>query len=114
MDVKTAFLNGKLHEKVFIRQPEGFVEEGKENLVCQLKKNRYGLKQLPHYWNIAVDDYLKQMNLVQTESDPCLYVSKNGAETVIIAVYTDDILIAAKTDEMMIEVKAAITDNFYV
>ena len=47
MDVKTAFLNGELHEKVFIRQPEGFVEEGKENLVCQLKKSIYGLKQSP-------------------------------------------------------------------
>ena len=114
MDVKTAFLNGELHEKVFIRQPEGFVVEGKENLVCQLKKSIYGLKQSPRCWNIAIDDYLKQMKFVQTEGDPCLYVSKNGAETVIIAVYVDDILIATKTDERMTEVKAAITDRFDV
>ena len=50
----------------------------------------------------------------QTEGDPCLYVSKNGAETIIIAVYVDDILIATKTDERMTEVKAAITDRFDV
>ena len=44
MDVKTAFLNGELKEKVFMKQPEGFVKEGKENLVCGLKKSIYGLK----------------------------------------------------------------------
>ena len=34
MDIKTAFLNGELTEEVFIKQPKGFVEEGKENLIC--------------------------------------------------------------------------------
>ena len=30
MDVKTAFLNGDLHEYVFMQQPECFTKEGKE------------------------------------------------------------------------------------
>ena len=75
MDVKTAFLNGKLQEEVFIRQPEGFVEQGKENHVCRLKKSIYGLKQSPRCWNMTIDDHLKKMKFQQTEGDPCLYVS---------------------------------------
>ena len=45
MDVKTAFLNGDLYEEVYMKQTEGFVIDGKENMVCRLQKSIYGLKQ---------------------------------------------------------------------
>ncbi|RVX13624.1 Retrovirus-related Pol polyprotein from transposon TNT 1-94 [Vitis vinifera] len=45
MDVKTTFLNGDLDEDVYMEQPTGFVEVGKEDLVCNLNKSIYGLKQ---------------------------------------------------------------------
>ena len=41
MDVKTAFLNGDLEEKIYMEQPEGFVVPGKENKVCKLVKSLY-------------------------------------------------------------------------
>ncbi|KAI5338280.1 hypothetical protein L3X38_017551 [Prunus dulcis] len=47
MDVKIVFLHGDLEETIFMAQPEGFVEYGKENLLCQLRKSLYGLKQSP-------------------------------------------------------------------
>ena len=46
LDITTSFLNGTI-EEVFMRQPDGFVVEGKENLVCKLKRSLYGLKQSP-------------------------------------------------------------------
>ena len=48
MDVKTTFLNGDLSEEVYMSQPEGFKENGKENMVCRLKRSIYGLKQAFH------------------------------------------------------------------
>jgi hypothetical protein len=45
MDVKTAFLNGNLHETVYMAQPEGFVVNEKEQMACKLNKLIYGLKQ---------------------------------------------------------------------
>jgi len=47
MDVKTALLNGDLHESEYMVQPEGFVMEGKEQLGCKLKKSIYGLNRHP-------------------------------------------------------------------
>ena len=54
------------------------------------------------------------MKFVQTKGDPCLYVSTDGAETIIIAVYVDDILIGGKTDKRITEVKVAVAERFEV
>ena len=45
MDVKTAFLNGKLDEVIYMDQPEGFKVSGQEGKVCKLNRSIYGLKQ---------------------------------------------------------------------
>ena len=44
MDVVTAFLNGQLDEDIYMRQPEGYIQPGKEHLVCKLEKLLYALK----------------------------------------------------------------------
>ena len=111
MDVTTAFLNGKLKEDVYMKQPEGFIENGKEGLICKLKRSIYGLKQAPRCWNAVLDSKLKQMGFKQTTGDPCLYTSTEG-EPFIIAVYVDDILLAGKSEERIKEVKGNLTQSF--
>ncbi|GMF42807.1 unnamed protein product [Phytophthora fragariaefolia] len=47
LDVKTAFLNAYLDEEIYMEQPVGYVQRGKEDHVCVLRKSLYGLKQAP-------------------------------------------------------------------
>ena len=50
MDVKIAFLYEDLHKEIYMQQSEGFEEEGKDKLMCRLKKSLYDLKQAPREW----------------------------------------------------------------
>ncbi|XP_073121349.1 uncharacterized protein [Henckelia pumila] len=50
MDVKSAFLNGKLQEEVFVEQPPGFTNHQFSDHVYHLNKALYGLKQAPRSW----------------------------------------------------------------
>ncbi|GJY78149.1 retrovirus-related pol polyprotein from transposon TNT 1-94 [Tanacetum coccineum] len=50
MDVKSAFLNGKLNEEVFVKQPPSFESSEFPDYVCKLDKALYGLKQALKAW----------------------------------------------------------------
>ena len=50
IDIKTAFLNGKLEEEVYMECPEGVYEIAKADYVWQLVKAIYGLRQSQQVW----------------------------------------------------------------
>ena len=115
MDVSTAFLHGELTEEVYMQQPEGFIESGKEHLVCHLQRSICGLKQSPRCWNHTLDSRMKEMGFIQapTPSDPCLYVdSDSEGEIFIVAVYVDDIILGGKSESKLMEVKKELSKTF--
>ncbi|GJW06074.1 retrovirus-related pol polyprotein from transposon TNT 1-94 [Tanacetum coccineum] len=78
MDVKMAFLNGKLCEVVYSSQPEGFVDPDKPNHVYRLKKALYGHKQAPHAWYDMLTSFLLSQEFSKGVVDPTLFTRKAG------------------------------------
>ena len=86
-------------------QPDGYIQEGNEHLLCKLKKLFYELKQSPRCWNTALDDQLKSLQFVQSNADPCVYVWRKSGSVIIIEVYVDGLIMIANTAEEMQNVK---------
>ncbi|GJS88788.1 retrotransposon protein, putative, ty1-copia subclass [Tanacetum coccineum] len=62
MDVKTAFLNGRLNKDVYMVQPEWFVNHKHPRRVCKLQRCIYGLKQAYRSWNKRFDEEINKMD----------------------------------------------------
>jgi hypothetical protein len=69
MDVKGAYLNRILKEKVYMHQLEGYDDE--TGRCCLLIKTLYGLKQAGQEWNNELDQKLKKHRFSCLCSDPC-------------------------------------------
>ena len=119
MDVKTAFLQGDLDEEIFMKQPEGYIDEERPNHVCRLNKSIYGLKQAARCWNSSIDTFLLSTEYRKCTADPCVYmksVKRQDGEIdfVIIALYVDDILLFSNNSEMLKREKLALAKRFDV
>jgi hypothetical protein len=73
LDVKTAFLHGELKETIYMHQLKGFIVEGKEDHVCQLRRSLYGLKQSPKQWYKHFDCFMVGHGYTRSSHDSCVY-----------------------------------------
>lgn len=92
LDVKTAFLNARLKDDVYIHPPWGV--KCKENEVLKLNKSLYGLKQAAKCWNDEINSFLMKLEFKRSEADCCLYSRYTEKGLVYLLLYVDDIIIA--------------------
>lgn len=112
MDIKIAFLNGDLHEDVYVLQPHGFVQIGKENKVCKLHKALYGLKQAPRAWYEKIHAYLTARGFQNSPTKSTLYVNCVDDVVLVIVFYVDDMLLIGPSETHIVEFKANLTASF--
>ena len=103
MDVKTAFLNGRLEESIYMIQPKGFIAKGQEHK--ELQRSIYGLKQASRSWNIRFDKAAKSFGFEQSIDEPCVYSKIRDGKVVFLILYVDDILIIANDVGSLTSVK---------
>ncbi|GKB67543.1 retrovirus-related pol polyprotein from transposon TNT 1-94 [Tanacetum coccineum] len=93
MDVKSAFLNGKISEEVYVQQPPGFESSEFPNHVCKLDKALYGLKQAPRAWYETLFKFLFQHKFIRASRPDiqfstclCARYQANPKESHLVAV----------------------------
>jgi Reverse transcriptase (RNA-dependent DNA polymerase) len=72
MDVKGVFLNSKLEEEIYMRQPEGFDDD--TGHVLKLRRALYGLKQAGRTWHQQLRNTLLSFGYTQSTADECIYI----------------------------------------
>jgi hypothetical protein len=112
MDVKTAFLNGSIEEEIYMTQPEGFIQPGKEHLVCKLNRALYGLKQAPRAWYQRIDSFLISVGFTRVDADYGMYVQWSGSTVCLIGLYVDDLLLACNAMPYLQQIKQKLSDEF--
>ncbi|RVW87889.1 Retrovirus-related Pol polyprotein from transposon TNT 1-94 [Vitis vinifera] len=112
LDVKTAFLHGDLEEDLYMIQPEGFIVQGQENLVCKLRKSLYGLKQAPRQWYKKFDNFMHRIGFKRCEADHCCYVKSFDNSYIILLLYVDDMLIVGSDIEKINNLKKQLSKQF--
>ncbi|KAK1607120.1 hypothetical protein QYE76_030793 [Lolium multiflorum] len=112
MDVKSAFLNGPLHEEVYVKQPLGFEDLNFPNHVYKLDKALYGLKQAPRAWYEHLKELLVDRGFDVGLIDPTLFTKRVNGELFVCQLYVDDIIFGSTNQAFNDEFSKLMTDRF--
>ncbi|GJU74062.1 retrovirus-related pol polyprotein from transposon TNT 1-94, partial [Tanacetum coccineum] len=79
-------------EKVYVNQPDGFIDPHRPDKVYHLKKALYGLKQAPKAWYDELSNFLVSKGFSKASIDPTMFITKQGDDILLVQVYVDDII----------------------
>jgi len=106
LDVRSAYLYGKLDEEIYMEQPEGFAVPRQERKVLRLWRALYGLKQAGLAWWHTLDESLKELRFECLKSEAGIFFyKKKGTNIVIGIIYVDDALFCSPNKAVVDTIK---------
>jgi Reverse transcriptase (RNA-dependent DNA polymerase) len=112
VDVRNAYLYGKLDEEIYMRQPEGFKARGQENKVIHLQHALYGLKQAGLALWKELNSSMNKLGFKRLVSDAGLFVCKDFKENIIAIVYVDNAMFFGKNKAQVNSKKKLFMDKW--
>ncbi|GJR12027.1 putative ribonuclease H-like domain-containing protein [Tanacetum coccineum] len=100
MDVKSAFLYGKIKEEVYVCQPPGFEDPDFPDRVYKVEKALYGLHQAPRAWYETLSTYLLDNGFQRGKIDKTLFIKRHKGDILLVQVYVDDIIFGSTKKEL--------------
>ncbi|GJW35251.1 retrovirus-related pol polyprotein from transposon TNT 1-94 [Tanacetum coccineum] len=112
MDVKSAFLYGKIEEEVYVCQPPGFEDPEFPDRVYKVEKALYGLHQAPRAWYETFSTYLLDNGFQRGQIDKTLFIKRVKSDILLVQVYVDDIIFGSTKKELCTEFKKLMHKKF--
>ena len=107
LDVRSAYLYGKLDEEIYMEQLEGFSVPRQERKVLCLWHALYGLKQPGLAWWRTLDESLKELGFKCLKSEAGIFFyKKKGTNMVVGIIYVDDALFCGPNKAVVDSIKA--------
>ncbi|CAI6004164.1 unnamed protein product [Closterium sp. NIES-65] len=95
LDFRTAFLQGSLHEEIWLRRPPGFTGSFPPGTQWSLRRPVYGLRQAPREWHDTLRTTLAALGFAPSTADPSLFLrTDTSLPPFYILVYVDDLVFA--------------------
>ncbi|CAI5460633.1 unnamed protein product [Closterium sp. Yama58-4] len=95
LDFSTAFLQGNLHEEIWLRRPPGFTGSFPPGTQWRLQRPVYGLRQAPREWHDTLRTTLAALGFAPSTADPSLFLrTDTSLPPFYILVYVDDLVFA--------------------
>ncbi|CAI5962870.1 unnamed protein product [Closterium sp. NIES-65] len=95
LDFSTAFLQGSLHEQIWLRRPPGFTGTFPPGTQWSLRRPVYGLRQAPREWHDTLRTTLAALGFAPSTADPSLFLcTDTSLPPFYILVYVDDLVFA--------------------
>lgn len=115
LDVKSAFLHGNLKENVYVEQPKGYQQKGKEHTVYQLHKALYGLTQAPRAWFNLIEAYFLNGGFHKCLTEQTLFTKQSrDGHMVIVSIYVDDLLFTGDNTQLLFDFKKSMMKEFEI
>ncbi|CAI7779109.1 unnamed protein product [Closterium sp. NIES-53] len=107
LDFSTAFLQGSLHEEIWLRRPPGFTESFPPATQWSLRRPVYGLRQAPREWHDTLRTTLAALGFAPSTADPSLFLrTDTSLASFYILVYVDDLVFATADTAGLAHVKS--------
>ncbi|CAI5527208.1 unnamed protein product [Closterium sp. Naga37s-1] len=107
LDFSTAFLQGSLHEEIWLRRPPGFTESFPGGTQWSLRRPVYGLRQAPREWHDTLRTTLAALGFAPSTADPSLFLRTDTTlPPFYVLVYVDDLVFATADTEALAHVKS--------
>ncbi|CAI7737627.1 unnamed protein product [Closterium sp. NIES-54] len=107
LDFSTAFLQGSLHEEIWLRRPPGFTVSFPTGTQWSLCRPVYGLRQAPREWHDTLRTTLAALGFVPSTADPSLFLrTDTSLPPFYDLVYVDDLVFATADTEALTLVKS--------